>query len=148
MNFLFTIIVFVLFINYTFSQIIQSIPNVILTGEPRVVARRILNVDMKTAQQLALPDDNQHIRYRVNVLENQQIPPAEQGYLTEERRPVTIYTRILRPARITFTGDGVATDHWQGTSDAVEMESWTLNRRPTIDGSFVQNQVPQRRAFN
>ncbi|KAF1761109.1 hypothetical protein GCK72_009363 [Caenorhabditis remanei] len=127
------------------SQLVQNYPNVILTGQPRVVARRILNVDMKTAQQLALPDDQEHIRYRVNVLNRQELPqPEETPYLTQERTPVMVYRRILRPARITFTGDGVATDSWQGTSDAVEMESWTLNRRPTVEGSFVQNQQPQR----
>ncbi|CAA80147.1 uncharacterized protein CELE_ZK512.7 [Caenorhabditis elegans] len=125
----------------------QSIPNVILTGEPRVVARRILNVDMKAAQQLALPDDQQHVRYQVNVVRNQE-NPSDSTYLTGERTPVTVYRRILRPARITFTGDGVITDSWQGTSDAVEMESWTLNRRPTIDGSFVQPTQNQQGAFH
>ncbi|CAO4370638.1 unnamed protein product [Caenorhabditis nigoni] len=141
MNFLYLILVSC--VSYAVSQS-QSIPNVILYGEPRVIARRIINADLNTARQLALPDDKEHIRYRVNVVDNDKLPQTESTYLTGERTPVTVYRRILRPARITFTGDSVVTDSWQGTSDPVELESWTLNRRPTVDGSFVQSQQPQR----
>ncbi|CCD69617.1 uncharacterized protein CELE_F43C11.3 [Caenorhabditis elegans] len=133
MNFL---IIFSILISYISSQ---AIPNVVLTGEPRVIARRILNVDMKTAQQLVHPDNQMHVKYQVNVVKNpENLATESSGYITEERTPVTIYRRILRPARITFNEDRVVTDNVQGTSDAVEMESWTLNKSPTIDGSFVQ----------
>lgn len=70
-----------------------------------------------------------HVKYQVNVVKNpENLATEPSGYITEERTPVTIYRRILRPARITFNGDRAVTDNVQGTSDAVEMESWTLNK--------------------
>lgn len=84
------------------------------------------------AQQLVQLDDQNHIHNRVKILD------ANSHYLTGQETPVAIYRRVLRPAKISFIGKSVVTDQWRGTNDAVELDSWTLSKRPVISGAFLQ----------
>ncbi|CCD61955.2 AMIN domain-containing protein [Caenorhabditis elegans] len=58
----------VLLISYAFCQ---NVPTVILSGESRIVSRRILEVDLGTAQQLPVFHDQNFDRVPVQVVNRQ-----------------------------------------------------------------------------
>ncbi|EPB65183.1 hypothetical protein ANCCEY_13461 [Ancylostoma ceylanicum] len=50
-------------------------------------------------------------------------------------RPVTVYSRVLRPARLIYTGGDVVTHQWVGGDDNYErQEFFRMPQASAIDG--------------
>ncbi|KAF1760475.1 hypothetical protein GCK72_008724 [Caenorhabditis remanei] len=132
------LLIFVL-VSYISTQQAPNLPNVILSGEPRVISRRILHVDLRTAEQLSHPDHPEYTRQRVNV---RQEPSPTSGdspcNMQTKLRPVTVYKRILRPARV--VGGGIDPSSLQPTGEAIEVETWTSIRQGPQNQQEFRNQ--------
>ncbi|ETN80410.1 hypothetical protein NECAME_09200 [Necator americanus] len=111
-----------------YGPISSQLPTVALFGEPRLIARRIWRgqqnitvshtVNIENVHQNVLQREPYHA-YPVNAI---QVEGPVQGH------PVTVYTRILRPAKLIFTGGDVVTHQWKGGDDNYERQEF--HRQP------------------
>ncbi|EFO94417.1 hypothetical protein CRE_13328 [Caenorhabditis remanei] len=102
--------------------------------------RQILTIVSRTAEQLSHPDHPEYTRQRVNV---GQEPSPTSGdspcnNIRTRLRPVTVYKRILRPARV--VGGGVDPSSLQPTGEAIEVETWTSIRQGQQNQQEFQNE--------
>ncbi|KAL6738067.1 hypothetical protein Aduo_011658 [Ancylostoma duodenale] len=108
----------------------SQLPTVALTGEPRVIARRIWR-----GQQIG--EVAQHLQSRAPS----HGYPVETNYIDGpvQGRPVTVYRRVLRPARLIYTGGDVVTHQWVGGDDNNErQEFFRMPQASAIEG-FKRN---------
>ncbi|KAK6746698.1 hypothetical protein RB195_000147 [Necator americanus] len=102
-----------------YGPISSQLPTVALFGEPRLIARRIWRgQQIENVHQNVLQREPYHA-YPVNAM---QVEGPVQGH------PVTVYTRILRPAKLIFTGGDVVTHQWKGGDDNYERQEF--HRQP------------------
>ncbi|CAD6191243.1 unnamed protein product [Caenorhabditis auriculariae] len=124
-----------------------DLPNVVLSGEPRVIARRILRGEVGQVQQDVVSREPQHVR--INVQESGGVPQGGAGSEYQQGPsgqpsgiPVVVYRRILRPARLQFNGKPIVTDQWQGDNDQAEQQSFFELDRSKYTPLFESEKSP------
>ncbi|XGW25295.1 hypothetical protein V3C99_006596 [Haemonchus contortus] len=86
----------------------QQLPTVVLTGGPRLIARRIWRgMEMNEVMQNVQAREPYHFHPVVVQHRNNELPG----------RAVTVYRKILRPAKLFYTGNDVVTHQWVGGDD-------------------------------
>ncbi|KAK5966740.1 hypothetical protein GCK32_000479 [Trichostrongylus colubriformis] len=84
------------------------LPTVVLTGEPRLIARRIWRgMEISDVMRNVQAREPFHL-HPVNVHESGN---------RKEGRPVTVYRKVIRPAKLFYTGEGIVMQQWVGGND-------------------------------